>query len=566
MKTITVLLALVVLLATAGCGVRQAQDVRNQGSGGAALTTLDGKAVPVSELEASVEQAMEKANVAGLSVAILNDGQIAYTHAFGYRDKAVRVAFDTETVTGAASLSKTVFAYLVMLLAEEGVIDLDRPLQAYLSRPLPEYPGYTDLAGDDRYKLITARMALSHSTGFPNLRAFEPDKRLKFLFTPGVQYSYSGEGIGLLQMVVEEITGRDLETLARQKVFEPLGMTRTSYVWQKAFEGHVAQAHDQYGRTQRVLQLALRRSKPDAIGSMVTTAGDYARFLTAILNATGQRKATLDEMLRPQIAISSEQMFGPGAWQQTNKYQQIGLAWGLGWGRFDTEQGPAFFHTGHDLGYQNYTVTYPDKGIGIVLLSNSDNFESVAAELVRAAIGDAYTPFGWLGYVPFDPSQVKSPPPESLTLTMLKPILVAAVTAVVVPILVMAVTVVLVTVLTSRKRRADSDFATLRTRRPKGSWTGVGAAVGFALGLLLGLIFGADEGISGAGVAIGAVLGIAIGAIVGAIVERRHKGEARPLTKYERRARRWMIGVGVVALVPLVAVAAVDVAALLLLR
>ncbi len=60
--------------------------------------------------------------------------------------------YHTETVTGAASLSKTVFAYLVMLLAEEGVIDLDKPLQAYLARPLPDYPAYADLAGDERYK------------------------------------------------------------------------------------------------------------------------------------------------------------------------------------------------------------------------------------------------------------------------------------------------------------------------------------------------------------------------------------------------------------------------------
>ena len=141
-------------------------------------------------------------------------------------------------------------------------------------------------------------------------------------------------------MVVEEITGRDLETLAREKIFEPLGMTRTSYVWQKAFEDNVARPHDQFGRTQRLLQLALRRSKPDAAGSMVTTAGDYARFLAAILNATGKRKATMDEMLRPQIAISYEQMFGPGAWQETDKYQDIGLAWGLGWGRFDYRAGP----------------------------------------------------------------------------------------------------------------------------------------------------------------------------------------------------------------------------------
>ncbi len=223
-------------------------------------------------------------------------------------------------------------------------------------------------------------MALSHSTGFPNWRWLEPDRRLRFLFAPGSRHSYSGEGIALLQMVVEEVTSRDLQTLARAKVFEPLGMTRTSYAWQEAFDANAARPHDEFGRPKRLP----RRTKPDAAGSMVTTAGDYARLLVAILNATGPRKTTVDEMLRSQIAISYEQMFGPGAWRDTNKYQEIHLAWGLGWGRFDTELGRAFFHTGHDFGYQNYTVTYADRGIGPVLLGNSDNFESVASEIVQA--------------------------------------------------------------------------------------------------------------------------------------------------------------------------------------
>jgi CubicO group peptidase (beta-lactamase class C family) len=376
------------------------------------LKILDGGTVHVNELETAIGQAMEKANVAGLSVAILNDDQIAYTHAFDFRDKAAGIPFDEETVTGAASLSKTVFAYLVMLLAEEGVINLDKSLQAYLAKPLPDYPAYADLAGDDRYKQITARMVLSHSTGFPNWRWLEPDKLLSFLFAPGTRHSYSGEGIALLQMVVEEITGRDLETLAREKVFEPLGMTRTSYAWREAFEANAARPHDEFSRPKRLP----RRTKPDAAGSMVTTAEDYARLLVAILNATGQRKATVVEILRSQIAISYEQMFGPGAWRDTNKYQDIHLAWGLGWGRFDTEQGRAFFHTGHDLGYQNYTVTFADQGIGIVLLSNSDNFESVAREIAQATIGDHHSPFDWLGYVPFDPSKVKTPPPEPVVI------------------------------------------------------------------------------------------------------------------------------------------------------
>jgi hypothetical protein len=123
-------------------------------------------------------------------------------------------------------------------------------------------------------------------------------------------------------------------------------------------------------------------------------------------------------MLEPQIAITSRSMFGPGAWQEVDDERDISLSWGLGWGRFDSEYGRAFFHTGHDVGWQNYTVTYADQGTGIVLLSNSDNFESVAREIVEKAIGDTYSPFDWLGYRPFDPAQKKAPPPEPVAIEL----------------------------------------------------------------------------------------------------------------------------------------------------
>ena len=188
------------------------------------------------------------------------------------------------------------------------------------------------------------------------------------------------KGFDLLQMVIEEITGKDLEKLAQEKIFQPLGMTRSSYIWQPEFEANSAFPHDEFGR-QRGWKI--QESRAGAGGSMVTTASDYARLLACILNAGGQRKATLDEMLRPQIAIHYRRMFGPDAWTMTDEYQKIGLAWGLGWGRFDSPCGRAFFHTGHGLGCQNYAVTYTDKGIGIVMLSNSDNFESVAGEIAK---------------------------------------------------------------------------------------------------------------------------------------------------------------------------------------
>jgi CubicO group peptidase (beta-lactamase class C family) len=404
-----------------GNGKRSAQ----MGTNITSLSLLGGRSVPAAELEACVEQILAKANVAGLSCAILNEGRMVYRKAFGDKDKGTTARNNEETAFAAASLGKPVFAYLVMLLAEEGVIDLDVPLYEYLAKPLYEYPPYADLKSDERYKLITARMALSHSTGLPNLRVLEPDGRLRFWFSPGERQSYSGEGITLLQMVIEEMTGQDLETLAREKIFCPLGMTRSSYVWQAEYAENEAFPHDEYGR-QRGLSIRqlqqLQGNKPVAGGSMVTTAGDYARLISlGILNVEGKRRSTVDEMLRPQIAIHYKNMFGPGAWQETDQYREIRLAWGLGWGRFDTPYGRAFFHTGHGFGWQNYTVTYADQGIGIVLLGNSDNFESVAQEILEKAIGDRYTPCDWLGYVPFDPSRPKTAPPPDPTIVEVDP-------------------------------------------------------------------------------------------------------------------------------------------------
>ena len=400
-----------VLLSLTFVGCAPLAPSTRQGSG--SLVMLDGTSVPVEDVEAAIAKAMERGAVPGLSCAIVNDGQIVYRRGFGYKDKGAGTENDAETIFAAASFSKTAFAYLVVLLAEDGIIDLDRPLHEYLDKPLPEYAAYADLEGDDRYKKITARVVLSHSTGFPNWRFLTPEGKLTFMFPPGARHGYSGEGIALLQMVVQEITGEDLERLAQERVFGPLGMDRTSYVWQEEFEGNLARPHDTYGRA-RDLQ---KRNQPDAAGSMMTTAGDYAKLLVAVLNAEGKHKAGVDEILKPQVQIDSRSMFGPGVLERTDQYQDIGLAWGLGWGLFDSEHGRALFHTGHDLGWQNYTVTYADKGIGVVLMSNSDNFEALAPQLVEAAIGDKHSPFEWLGYPLFEPSIVdRTPPPEPVAI------------------------------------------------------------------------------------------------------------------------------------------------------
>lgn len=377
------------------------------------LARLDGTTVPAEQVAASIEEIMQRAGVTGLSCAIINDSRVVYRRGFGLKDRSAGAPNDEQTVFAAASFSKTVFAYLVMRLVEQGVLDLDTPLQEYLGQPLAEHPRYADLAGDARAGRITARTVLSHTTGFPNWRFIRDDGRLVIQFEPGSRFFYSGEGIALLQMVIEQLTGRGLEELSRESIFGPLRMERTRYIWQEAFEANHAVPHDEYERPRRLR----RRRDAEAAGSMQSTANDYARFLVALLNPDPASAALVDSMLTPQIAIRSERMFGPGAWRDSD--EEAGapdLSWALGWGVFDSEAGKAFFHTGHDFGWQNYAVVYRDRGIGVVLMSNSDNFESVAREIAAVAIGDTYSPFDWLGYPRFDPDRRREPPPEPVAI------------------------------------------------------------------------------------------------------------------------------------------------------
>src|SRR4029077_19717296 len=149
-----------------------------------------------------------------------------------------------------------------------------------LPKPLTEYPRYADLSPDPRYKQINTRMLLSHTTGFPNWRAFEDDQKLKIHFEPGSRYAYSGEGIDLLQLVVEEITKTPVDKLVQQYVFQPLGMTRSNMIWEPRFDSDFANGYDEYGRSLG----PQKRVKPDAAGSLLTTPHDFAIFMQAVLD------------------------------------------------------------------------------------------------------------------------------------------------------------------------------------------------------------------------------------------------------------------------------------------
>jgi len=185
------------------------------------ITRLDGSKLTSTEIDATVVRVMHAAEVTGVGLAIFDKGKVVYLKTYGIRDKEKNLPLTEDSVMTAASFSKVAFAYMVMELVDEKLLDLDKPVYTYLPKPLPEYPVYKDLADDSRYKKITARMLLSHTSGFPNWRWFNEDRKLNINFEPGSKFAYSGEGINLLQLVVETITNKPLQDLMRTHVFEP---------------------------------------------------------------------------------------------------------------------------------------------------------------------------------------------------------------------------------------------------------------------------------------------------------------------------------------------------------
>jgi CubicO group peptidase (beta-lactamase class C family) len=362
------------------------------------IQRLDGSTISPAQIDTTVARLMKAAEVTGAGIAIFNDGKIAYLKAYGFRDTEKSLPLTVDSVMTAASFSKVAFAYLVMQLVEEGKLDLDKPVYQYFPKPLPEYPSYRDLANDPRYKKITARMLHSHTSGFPNFRWINDDKKLNINFEPGSRYAYSGEGIELLQFVVETIANQPLQELMQAKVFQPLGMTRTSMVWQDRFESNYANGYDEYGRSIG----PERRPKADAAGSMQTTPRDFAQFLLAVMNGKGLQPKTRELMLSPQIQILAKHQFPTMENIATDENKAIRLSYGLGWGLYWTPYGKAFFKEGHDVGWRNYTVVFDQSKTGLLIMTNSANGEAMFKELIETLLKNSYTPIEWEGYTPYD--------------------------------------------------------------------------------------------------------------------------------------------------------------------
>ncbi|OJH39393.1 serine hydrolase domain-containing protein [Cystobacter ferrugineus] len=350
----------------------------------------------IEAADARVRAAIASGELKGLALAFIEDGQVKTVRSYGQRNAAGE-PLRTETVMYGASLTKAVFAYTVMQLVDEGRIDLDASIARYLDRPLPDHPRdprsgpWPDLREDPRWKDLTPRILLSHRSGFANFAFLEPDGKLRFHFDPGSRYAYSGEGLILLQFVLEKGLGLDLGQEMQRRVFDRFGMHNTSMMWRPDFAANLAD-----GITEdRQWQPHDERGKVRAAGSMDTTLEDFARFAAGFMRGEGLSARSRAEMVRAQWPITTATQFPSLQPELAPAQRRPDLAAGLGVIVFDGPQGRGFFKGGHDDTTGNTWVCVERRRACVVLLANDVKAEALFPGLVRQLLGETGVPWSW---------------------------------------------------------------------------------------------------------------------------------------------------------------------------
>ena len=357
-----------------------------------ACNPQDSTGIPATDaIDNEARRLMAREDVKGMALAVIEDGEITYVTAYGHRNVEQDLPLETNTVMYGASFTKTAFAYLILQLVDEQKFDLDKPLAEYLSQPIPEYEFYTDLATDDRWRQLTARHVLTHSPGFANFRWLEDDETLRFHFSPGERYAYSGEGFYLLQFALEEGLNLDVGAEMQTRIFDRFGMTTTSMQWRPDFANNLADGYGMDG----TFEPHDVRDNVSAAGSMDTTIQDQARMWAGILNGEGLSEESKAELVRPQLEIRTAHQFPTLIDSSDARAAEIGLAAGLGLVTFGVGDSKGWFKGGHNPWTGNMVVCLEVQRRCVVLLANSVRAELIYPEIANFVLDDSDMPWWW---------------------------------------------------------------------------------------------------------------------------------------------------------------------------
>jgi CubicO group peptidase (beta-lactamase class C family) len=355
------------------------------------LTASPALAANYKALDAEAARLMAEGKIPGLAFAVIEHGKVVHISAQGWRNVDKKLPLTPDTILYAASISKAAFGQYVLMLVDDGKLDLDTPIKAYLKKPLPDYPRYADLAGDPRWEKITPRMLMTHSSGLADQRFYDPDNKLRFNLEPGTRYAYSGEGINLLQFVIDEGLGLKVGDEMNRRIFLPLGMTRSSMIWRDDFAGNLADGYKADGSFEE----HDGRGSVKAAGSLDTSIHDLAQLTAAMVSGWGLSPKMRAERTKASFPIVSKNQFPPFLIVDNPENAKIGLAAGIGVVVFDGPQGHGFYKGGHNDITDNQMICVERGERCLLVMSNSGVGARLFPPLLKAALGDVGMPWTW---------------------------------------------------------------------------------------------------------------------------------------------------------------------------
>lgn len=321
---------------------------------------------PLFNDDGNIESLIKALKIPSISIGYIHDGKLQQIRAFGEQKPGLPITYNS--LYKVASLTKPITALTVLKLVDKGIWDLDEPLSLYYVDP--------ELKDAPYLPKLTTRNVLSQQSGLPNWRYLRADKKLVFEFKPGTKFQYSGEGFEYLRKALEHKFSKTLDEIARQELFEPLGMHDTHFFWSdQVDENRYAVESDPEGNP-----LAYDKYKTvNAAANLLTTVEDYGKFLVYILDGAGL-SPELYRLFSSPLSIVKE-----------------GINWGLGMQVFPNLPGNEFalVHTGGDTGTKCIAMVLPESKRGLVLFINSENglkiwkkiieeyFDELGAEIVR---------------------------------------------------------------------------------------------------------------------------------------------------------------------------------------
>ncbi len=337
------------------------------------------------DLDDAVPQWLEETGEPGLAVALMEDCRMVWTAAWGLADRSTGRSIETGSVFNVGSISKTLTAWGVLRLAETGAIDLDAPVGAYLERWHPKGDGFDP----DR---VTVRRLLSHTAGInvPSVSGVDPGEPLPALLDdivrgrpaldiepvriaaePGAAFAYSGGGYMILQLMIEDVTGRAFADWMAGEVLEPLGMQSSGFGLDPRLEALAAIPYAADGES-----YALRRFPGLAAAGLWSTLDDMTAFLTAHCQA-------------PDGTPAGRGVVSPEGLASMWRAQAPAERYGLGYEVFPPlGDQPVVAHSGSNFGWKANFLLFPGLGTGIVALTNVDegNTRMMVLEAFRDAV------------------------------------------------------------------------------------------------------------------------------------------------------------------------------------